>query len=323
MFITFLLAIGIIVGGLIGGRLLRFLIETQKLPAHIPLDKLIKNMIPFVILGLNPLILIGAFWIVEIQEMEFLFLPVIGIFTLLLGGVFALIAARIYQHNNKQAGAMFVSGSFSNLGSFGMLFCFLFLGEMGLAIAAMFRLFEELFYYTVCFPVAKRYGEAEEKQAKKSKIKQLIKDPFIMVTLIAVCLGVGLNFSTIERPEFFGTLNEFLVPLATFLLVVPLGFSMRVKSVRTYLKEGFTLAFIKSALVPVVVVGVAYLLGLGSYQDGLLLKVILILAAMPPAVMALVPAQLYKLEIELANANWIVSTSMLVVVLPILYFLIQ
>ena len=64
----------------------------------------------------------------------------------------------------------------------------------------------------------------------------------------------------------------------------------------------------------------AWLLGLGAYQDGLLIYVLLILSAMPPAVMSLVPAQLYKLDIELANANWIVSTSMLLVVLPKLSF---
>ncbi|KMK76130.1 AEC family transporter [Alkalihalobacillus pseudalcaliphilus] len=320
--LKFILAIAIIIGGLLVGRLLRLFIQKNGQSSRIPFDKMIQKMIPFVLLGINPIILLAAFWIVEIEEMKFLLLPVLGIFALIIGGALAILSSRLLRHQPVQTGAMFVSGSFSNWGAFGMLFCFLLLGEMGLAFAAMVRLFEELFYYTVCFPVAKGYGPNAKQDQAPSRFKKIVTDPFILVTFSAISIGAILNFSGIVRPELVGNLNEFLVPLASFLLVVPLGFTMKVNSVRKYYKEGLIISSIKFISVPIITVSAAWLLGLGAYQDGLLIYVLLILSAMPPAVMSLVPAQLYKLDIELANANWIVSTSMLLVVLPILYLLI-
>jgi hypothetical protein len=64
------------------------------------------------------------------------------------------------------------------------------------------------------------------------------------------------------------------------------------------------------------------MLGLGDADDGLALKTVAVLASMPVAMNALIPPSLFNLDLDLANACWIGSTTALIVVLPALHLLL-
>jgi predicted permease len=49
----------------------------------------------------------------------------------------------------------------------------------------------------------------------------------------------------------------------------------------------------------------------------------MIRSSMPVAFNAFVPTPLYDLDIDLVNSCWLFTTGMLVIVLPVLYFLIR
>jgi predicted permease len=84
-----------------------------------------------------------------------------------------------------------------------------------------------------------------------------------------------------------------------------------------------TVALIKFALVPILSTAMAYFIGLGAVDGGLPLKVVLILSSMPVAFNALIPPSIYDLDLDLANSCWFVSTSLLIVVLPIQLWLLS
>ncbi|WYP25748.1 hypothetical protein NSQ54_15695 [Alkalihalobacillus sp. FSL W8-0930] len=311
----------VIVLGLIIGVLLRMMADKQYTPSWFPLSQFLFYCIRIVLLGMNPIILIGAFWSAELTDGHLVFLPLLGVLTIVLGGLFGILLSKVFLLNRKQTGSMFVTGSFINLGTFGSLFCVMLLGEKSLAYVAMFRLLEELFYYTVCYPVAKRYGVSKNEGMHKGW-RSIIRDPFIMVTFFSIIIGGILNISGLERMDGYGQMIQVLVPITAILLLIPVGFSMRVKSVRKHLKLSLSLSLVKGLLVPFLVVGVALALGLGSLNDGYIVQVILILCMMPTAVSALVPPQLYQLDVNLANSNWLVNTSLLIVYIPLLYIVI-
>jgi predicted permease len=279
-------------------------------------------LIRIVLLVLNPIILISAFWSADLTNVRLIYLPVFGIATIFLGAGFAFAFAKWKRLPNDQIGSMFVSGAFLNLGSFGMLFCVLFIGEEAVAYAAMFRLLEEFTYYTIIYPIAKSYGSSEE-NAVGSRLMRILKDPFIMITFFSIVIGAILNLTPIDRFGWLGASNSALVALASILLLIPIGFSMRIASVKTYWKRSIWLIPLKFLVVPLIITGTAYLIGLGNLYDGILLQVLLIMSAMPPAVASLVPPRLYNLDMELANSNWIVTTSSLIFVLPILFAVVH
>jgi len=97
---------------------------------------------------------------------------------------------------------------------------------------------------------------------------------------------------------------------------------MRFRRVRGYLRESAAVAAIKFALVPILATALAHSAGLGTVEDGLPLKVVLILSSMPVAFNALIPPSIYDLDLDLANSCWLVTTALLIVVLPIQLWLV-
>jgi predicted permease len=225
---------------------------------------------------------------------------------------------------SKQTGAFFACGSFTNIGSVGALICFMFLGEKGFALVPIYKLFEEVTYYGVGFPVAKYYSNTHGAgESPWERLRGMARDPFILVALSAITLGGLLNASGMERPAFFHTLNSAFIPAGTILLLVSIGLAMRFKRVKRYLRECLAVSAIKFLLVPLTMFSAAYLIGFGEIEGGLPLKVVIILSAMPVAFSALIPPSIYDLDLDLANSCWFFTTSALLVVLPALLFVVN
>ena len=265
----------------------------------------------------------GAVWVVSFADLRVVLLPLNGICALLMGGLLGLGLAKLMKKEGRQTGVLFCCGSFTNIGSIGGLVCYIFLGEAGFALVAMYKMFEEITYYTIGFPIARYYsGVNEKEQPFVRRIISIIKDPFVFAALSAFTIGLALNLLNIPRPPLFEAATAFSIPAGTFILIVSIGLGMRFSSVHEYIGECLGISLIKFMAVPVVTCTLAYLFGLHLVNDGLPFKVVLILSSMPVAFNALVAASIYDLDLDLANSCWLVTTGSLIVVMPLLYFLI-
>jgi predicted permease len=289
-----------------------------------PLDALRKLLQKTALLFILPLTVVGAIWVVKLQSPSIAALPLIGVGAITLGGALAFGAARVLALEPRQTGALIPCGAFTNIGSIGALICYIYLGESGFALVPIYKLFEELTYYAVGFPVAKYYSTMERAPDDTGqRLRSLVRDPFIRVALGSIALGGLLNLSGLARPEIFSIVNAVFIPLGTGLLLISIGLAMRFKRVRHYLRECALVASIKFLAVPLFATTAAWLLGYGDLNDGLPLKVVMILSAMPVAFNALIPPSLYDLDLDLANACWFTTTAALVIVLPLLLVLIR
>lgn len=87
----------------------------------------------------------------------------------------------------------------------------------------------------------------------------------------------------------------------------------------TIITFGLALGYgVQILVVPVMVSALAYMIGFGRIDDGLPLKLAIILSSMPVAFNALIPPSIYKLDLDLANSCWFFTTASLIVVLPML-----
>jgi predicted permease len=308
----------IILFGLCLGYGIQALVNRHALHLPLSLDRLRKGLQRIALLFVNPVAIVGALWAVNIESIRLAALPFNGLFAILSGGVLALAAARMLRLEPGKTGAMYGCGSFTNIGSIGALICFIFLGEQGFALVPIYKLFEELSYYSIGFPVAKYYSRTETTERTVDRIRNLGKDPFILVALASIVLGGLLNRAGIPRPEFFRTLVSLFVPLGTVLLLTSIGLALKLRKVRDYWKECLAVSVIKFLLVPVLASSLAYLLGFGAIEEGLPLKVVVILSSMPVAFNALIPPSIYDLDLDLANSCWFFTTAMLIIILPLL-----
>lgn len=313
-----ILSFAIIFFGLCLGYGIQLLANRGALRLSISLDRLRKGLQRAALLFVNPVAIVGALWVVNIESIRLVALPFNGLFAILSGGALALVAARALQLEPRKTGAMYGCGSFTNIGSIGALICFIFLGEQGFALVPIYKLFEELSYYSIGFPVAKYYSRTETTEKTMDRIKSLGKDPFILVALSGIVLGGLLNQAGIPRPEFFRTLVSIFVPLGTVLLLTSIGLALKLRKVRDYLKECVSVSIIKFLFVPILASSLAYLLGFGDIEEGLPLKVVIILSSMPVAFNALIPPSIYDLDLDLANSCWFFTTALLIIILPLL-----
>jgi predicted permease len=320
----FFYSFGIILFGLGLGVIVQALAHRGRIHLPMAIDDLRKLLQKVALLGLNPVAIVGAIWTVRIRDASLIALPFVGFFALMIGGMLALVAARMLKLPPRKTGALFGCGSFTNIGSIGALICFIFLGEAGFALVPIYKLFEEVSYYAIGFPIAKFYSGTDEGGAGlAARLKVLTRDPFILVAVSSLILGALVNVSGLQRPALYGAVNAVVVPLATIMLLASIGLALRFSRVSDYLRECAAVTLIKFILVPVCASCLAWIIGFGAIDNALPLKVVIILSAMPVAFNALIPPSIYDLDLDLANSCWFVTTAMLVVVMPLLLFVIS
>jgi hypothetical protein len=319
-----LFSFAIIGSGLFTGYLIQQLEHRRVIRLPMTLDALRKGLQKSALLFVLPVTVMGAIWIVDVRSVSIAALPVICATALVLGGLLAMAAARFYRLEPRKTGALIPCGSFTNIGSIGALVCYLYLGEAGFALVPIYKLFEEVIYYSVGFPIAKYFSTADgTHDSAATRLKAMATDPFILVALSSILLGGVLNLSGVGRPEGFRWINAVFIPLGTGLLLVSIGLAMRFGKVRLYLRECAAIALIKFVFVPLTATAAAWSIGYGTLEGGMPLKVVMILSSMPVAFNALIPPSIYDLDLDLANACWFFTTAALVVVLPVLLAVIH
>ena len=324
MFNNIIISLSYIFFGLIIGYSIQLLEQRRIIRLPISLEKLRKLLQKIGLLFFMPISFIGALWIIKIDNIKIVALPFLGIFALIIGGIFGLTVAKYFRLQRKDTGSMFTCGSFTNIGSIGALICYLFLGEEGFALVPIYKLFEQVVYYAIGFPIAKSFSNnIVKKENIIYQLKKVFTDIFVIVALISIAIGAFLNLSGIERPAFYKTINAIFIPGGTVILLASIGLAMKFGKVKNYIKESIAISIIKFILVPSVISTIAIFLGYGIIEGGLPLKVIIILSSMPVAFSALIPASIYDLNLDLANSCWLVTTVSLIIILPLLFYIIS
>jgi len=319
-----LVSLSIIFFGLIAGYMIQKLEERRIIQLPISLEMLRKLLQKIGLLFFMPVSFIGALWIVQIKNTKIAALPFLGIFALFIGGVLGFIAAKLLRLGRKETGSVLTCASFSNIGSIGGLVCYIFFGEKGYALVPIYKLFEQLIYFAIGFPIAKIFStNIIIKEKLTSRIRQVATDVFVIVALASVVIGILLNLSGIKRPIFYENINAISIPAGTITLLMSIGLAMKFGKVKKYLKESLMIFIIKFVLVPIVVSVFAFFLGYGRISEGLPLKVVIILSSMPVAFSALIPISIYDLDLDLANSCWLTTTLGLIIILPVLYYIVN
>ncbi|MGD1822093.1 MAG: AEC family transporter [Pleomorphochaeta sp.] len=318
-----LFSLSIIAIGLIIGYLIQRLASSNIIKVDKTLKKQRKILQSIALLLLNPIATIGAIWDFSFDNSSIILLPFVGFFTVLCGGFIALLTSRILKLEKKQAGAFFSCGGMTNIGAIGALIVYIFLGEKAFALVPIYKIFEPLIYYSLWFPIAKTHSTLASDKSTKNNFSKVFLDPFILVTLFSIILGFVLNFLHIPRPEIYSIINSIIIPLMSILLLTSIGMAMKFSRIKDYIKPSIFISIIKFLIVPFLATTLAYILGFNNIDNGLPIKVVLILSSMPVGFIALVPPSIYDLDIDLANAGWMVTTSLLIIVIPLQMLIIS
>lgn len=318
-----LYSLGLIAAGLTLGYVYRNKFSHGVAQSETEINRLRRRLQSTALLYINPVAFGGAIWALNINDIRIMALPFLGAFAILLGGALAFTASKLMNLTRKETGVLVVCGGFTNIGSIGSLVTYILLGETAVALMPFYKLFETFIYYGVGFPFARSMGNQKNREVPLTgRLRAVLTDRYVLVAMTSMALGLGLNLLGFERPGFYSGLNSVLIPLGTLLLLSSIGMALRFGKMREYWMKAAVVSFIKFIAVPGSVYLLGSLLGLGSVNGGLPLKVSVVLASMPVAFTALVPPTLYDLDVDLANTAWFVTTSLLLLVVPVLWLLL-
>lgn len=264
---------------------------------------------------LNLVVIVTSMGVIGFWDMKFeralLWLPVMGILQQVVGGAFGFARAHWKYPDPHEKGGYILAAMLSNRGNVGMLSMFVLYGEEGYRFSQLTICLSLPVVLLFCYPLAAYFsGKAGAyTQSERSLLRRVALNPR-QLPLLGVAVGILLYLSGHSRPEFFGQVFPWLVHVAAWCFLVPIGFSMEFSEMRRYWRNVVDLLGVKFILSPLVVTAVAYLVGL----RGPALAAVLVLSCAPTAINAVVASKLHNLDIHLPVTAFIFTTLVYVAV---------
>lgn len=266
--------------------------------------KLFDTLIVLNITSIFPLLSLFSLWGVHLNP-QYLWLPFLGVFQQLIPGLAGYLLGGKRLTSPDEKGSFVISGLLSNRATMGALSVFILLGVQAYALAQLVVIFEPLVTFAVAFPLAQHYQRLSNgEEGNKFKLGDLFNRN--MIPLVAVMIGLVLNYSGLPRPAFGGNVFPYLIHLNGWSALLPVGYSINFSGIRKQLKPAWGLAGIKFLVAPAATLLLLY----PFMHEMLVVKVLLILSFAPAAIFSVLAAKIYKLHVNLTVAAFVLTTAL-------------
>jgi auxin efflux carrier (AEC) len=152
----------------------------------------------------------------------------------------------------------------------------------------------------------------------EGKYTSIIRRTFLFPPIWGIILGIIANFMHLNIGVLPLNVLQYLSGAAIPIIMISLGISLEVGGLKNYLGAASFVSFVRLAVSPVIAVSIIYILGLTGLES----TVTIIEAGMPSAMLSLVLAASYDLDIKAAAACIFLSTVLSMISLPILIYLL-
>ena len=251
---------------------------------------------------------------------QYIKLPFLIFITFALCGGIGYIIGNLLKLNKESLGGLILVCGLANTGFLGYPIIYGFYGSEGLSRAIFCDIGGVLTSLLFGTYVGITFGKSnidKNKNVLKSVIKELLKFPPLMTALFSILL-ISLGISISNIPEFFTTTISYLSNATIPLIMISLGLSLSPSSAKFGIKYGIIATIVRMGIAPLIILGSSIIFSI----DGLDKNVLLLESAMPSAMMALVFAVLYNLDVKLVASACFITTVSSFVILPIIYNLL-
>jgi hypothetical protein len=282
-------------------------------------ERIARPLHAFNIKALVPGVFLLGIWKLERAGDDWWRVPSVYAAMLVFSGIVAYaISPRLFRRG-RSIGTHFLLVTISNIAhTLAGFLTILLIGADAYPLNAILMLPSCLFIFLVWLPLATRWGHDIELSFGLHYRRIVFSS--LSLPLVGIAGGLALNFSGAPMAAGWTTLMKVLVFLATALTMFAIGCRLRLRHALRFRRALRWLHVVKFAVHPAIVVAICLLIGLRGTAAG----VLLIAATMPSGVMPIQLSSLQKLDVDLANAGFLLTTVFfMVVVLPMLLLLIQ
>lgn len=275
-----------------------------------------RRMIMFNICAVYPFLTLLTMWKLQLNY-ALAWLPLIGVLICVIPGGLAYLRVDAKFSSELDKGSYMLSAILSNTATLGGLCAYIMFGEVGFAYTQMVVMLQNVVMFMFCFPLAQYYYQ---KSIGASFDRQSVTKLFLnrnQLPVVGMAIGLLLNLVGIGRPAQLEAVIDPLVHLGAWTALLPIGYAIDTLGMRTYYGALKDLIPIKLVFTP----AAAYLIARALFQDEVIVKTIVILAAMPTAINTVIAVQIHRLNIDIATAAFVLTTAACIVVeLPLLFF---
>ena len=280
-------------------------------------DARCNAVIRFNIIVMATLLALLSFWVMPLSK-SLLWLPLFSALFMLVPGAIARLTFARRHREPLSRGAYYMSAMLTNIGTIAGLSAFILYGEAGFAYVQIVSSFQVGLLVLVCFPLAAMFraqGVADAHRVHLS-VRELFLTPN-QVPILGLIAGLSLNFLGVERPAVLGAAFQSLVHIGAWTALFPVGCLVDFSRARLYIKNTADLVPLRFLLTPLIFFGLCRLL----FDDPVLIGSLLLIAAAPTAINAVLTARLYKLNVDLTVASFLVTTVLYLLLFYPLFFL--
>jgi len=236
-------------------------------------------------------------------------IPFICMLTGVLSGLIAYIFATIKKYPKKTRWSILLTSAMSNSGFLGYPVVLGVFGVEGLVRAVFYDLGSMILFIAFGVLLLLIYG---------GKYTTIFRKALIFPPLWAVALAVTLNFINFDIGFLVSNILDYLSGAAIPLIMISLGLSLEFKGIKENVRAVFSVSLIKLFISPAIALSIVTILGIGGLER----QVTIIGAAMPSAMLSLVLAITYDLDIETTAACIFASTLISMVTIPLILLLL-
>ncbi len=261
-----------------------------------------------------------SFWMLPLDS-ALLIIPVFSILAALISGSLGYFTFGRQFGNILDRGSYSISAMLSNIGTMGGLAGYVLFGEVGYAYTQLYAMSQNIMMVMFVFPLAQYFHDQYIQEAGGLKWHFSLREALFtkkQLSLLGALVGLGLHFANVPRPDWLMNSFGMMVHVRPWIVMVPVGYQMDFGNARLYYKKVLSLIPLRYLLVPAVVYSLARLF----FSEPVVLGSILVSAAAPVAINAVITNTLYKLNVDLTVAAFIISTvSYIALFIPIMYIL--
>ncbi len=237
-------------------------------------------------------------------------IPFICILVGILSGLIAYVFATIQKYPKKTRWSIVLTAAMFNSGFLGYPVVLGVFGGEGLVRAVFYDLGSMILFISFGVLLLLIYG---------GKYTTILKRALIFPPLWAVALALILNFINFDIGFVVTNTLDYLGNAAIPLIMISLGLSLEFRGIKENIQAVFSVSIIKLIIAPVIASIIVLILGI----DGLERQVTIIEAAMPSAMLSLVLAITYDLDVKTASACIFASTILSLTTIPLILLILS
>lgn len=223
------------------------------------------------------------------------------------------VIAFIRKYSIKETCGMILASSFMNNGNYGTPVVFLLFGAAGLDYAIILMVIQQLVMCTVgVYYAAKGSAEGNGFQSALRAVRR-------MPIVYGAALGYGFQLAQINLSNPITQSVDMVANAAIPTIMIVLGMQLAKISVKKFEREKISLSLLtKLAVSPII----AYVLTVYLPVDEMVKQIMIIMAAMPTAANTTMYALQFNTEPEFVSSATLVSTTLSLATLPVIFLIV-